>query len=665
MHAAHEILGEDEIAATPEIRIVHLTAQEKQRETVAEALRNCDFNYRLKTVGDRSALMAILNTETPDLILSNLAFPDFNGIEALEWTRRHHSSLPFVLIVDNPDPKISAEAIEYGISAILQEDMMHELAELIRELVHGGNTRIHEGTLSLNLEETFASALSNTRDMVVITDPGGRILFVNRAFEQQTGFTLKEVEGENPRILNSGSQHSDFYKILWSTILSGRVWSGEFINRKKDASLYPEESTITPVRNAAGHMVAFVAVKRDLSEKRRLEEDLRLSNKMEALGRMAGGIAHNFNNLMTAAMASTDIVLFRDRLSLEDRLEFDNIRDVLAKASALTKHLLSMSAHQYFRWERIEFHQFIETQLEVFRQLLPENIDLSFSDDAGGAEIQGDREHLSQALVNIILNARDAMPDGGRIHIRCRSLYLDGDQKDMERQTPGNYIALDIEDEGQGMEPKRLMRALDPFFTTNDSRGRIGLGLNIVHGIVQQHQGSLEIQSSIDHGTRITICIPRAEPIGDSSEDEEDFKISGRNQPRSEKLSAIKRKAKNLGPILIVEDEAPLRLAMLKILKSLDFKGVAVADAQSALEMIEEGLRPQLVISDVQLPGMKGTELLRELRSRSFDVPFLFCSGFSQEDLARDAHKFENSAFLSKPFHAEELASAIREILGA
>lgn len=660
--------SDQHITRSRPLSILHLVEQPSEAEAVVTVLEGADFDYEMSQISERPAFVEALDTAPPDIVLSELSLSSWSGLDALEWTRKRHPSPIFILLSQSLEAELSAEATRLGLSAWLRHDRISMLPEVIGRVLEAQREGTQNKDLLGEVQHIFAHALTQIWDMVVVTDCRGNIHYVNRAFEQRTGYTLEEVKGRNPRFLKGGTQRAAFYEDLWATLMAGRVWRGEFTNRRKNGELYPEESTITPVYSADGRLEAFVAVKRDVSERQTLEEDLRLAHKLEALGRMAGGIAHNFNNLMTAAQVSADLVFLNGPLSPENEREVENIREVLKKASTLTKHLLSMSSHQFYRWEHVSLCSFVEAQLEVLREFLPENIELLFVPNCGeGFDLRVDQEHLGQALVNIILNARDAMPEGGKIHLRCKGVSAGEDQRGTRLSSEQEYVVLEIEDEGPGMDPRTLSKAFDPFFTTREDRGQIGLGLSVVHGIVQQHGGYLEVDSALGTGTRFSIFLPGAKPeIKDPLTGDE--RLAQGNPARTASRRDHEKQDDETAAegclVLVIEDEAPLRVGMLRILKNLQLEGIAANDAEAALQMIEEGLRPQLVISDVKLPGMHGPELLRVLRKDSIEIPFLFCSGYSKEDLEDELRGVENSGFISKPFQAEELGAAIRKLLG-
>lgn len=642
------------------IRILLLASEGQNERKIRELLGGDD----IRREDSRNGARAALDSGAFDLIISDNSLPALQALEALRLVRERDRKVRFIAILDRLNTETSIELTKLGISAMLLSSQIEAIPDLLEDLFGAGRSDPPNLLLAPHLNRYLSVGLNRTWDMVLITNARGEILWVNRAFEERTGWERAEVIGQNPRILKGKEQTPGLYENLWATLLSGKVWRGSFINRRRNGEFYPEETTITPVRNAEGGLEAFVAVKRDVSERQHLEEDLRLAHKLDALGRMAGGIAHHFNNLMTAALASTEIIQLKMGPSEEFREEIDNIREVLGKASELTKHLLSMSSHQFYSWESLELNSFVEEELQKLRKVLPENILLDFKKTTSPLIIRADREHLAQALLNIMLNARDALPSGGHVELSCDRQEPQSAQ-DSGAEVP-EYARMIIADDGPGMDTKTLARAFDPFYTTREELGRVGLGLNIVHGIIQQHGGYLEVDSAPGRGSKFSIYLPLSEERNDEKQGLEAARIS---PPEADPEEATQEpegetpEEKTLAPILVVEDEAPLRRAMVRILSSLHFESVPVSSAEIALEVVDKGLKPLLIISDVKLPMMSGPELLRALRKKENPTPFLFCSGFSREDLDREFSDLERVNFISKPFNSQELEAAIQETL--
>ena len=339
------------------------------------------------------------------------------------------------------------------------------------------------------------SALTATANAVVITDTDMRIEWVNPAFTQLTGYDLEDVRGQNQRF-HSGEQDAAFYEELQRTVQSGSVWHGELLNRRKDGALYSEEMTITPVRGTSGTIAHFVAVKQDITERRRLEEQLRQSQRMEAVGQLASGVAHDFNNLLQAMLSLTQMLVAHH--SDPERLQADatELDHLVRRGAALTRQLLLFSRREPVRLERLDLNEVVRDGVTMLRRLLKAHVAIETFFAEGQLPVEADRGQLGQVLMNLAVNAGDAMPDGGRLAI--------------ETGSEGPMVWLKITDTGGGIPAAIRDHIFEPFFTTKGQGKGTGLGLSVVHGIVTQHGGAVTFECQEGQGTTFTVTLPRA-----------------------------------------------------------------------------------------------------------------------------------------------------------
>ena len=269
------------------------------------------------------------------------------------------------------------------------------------------------------------TAIEQSAEGVVITNTTGDIEYVNPAFTRITGYSREEVLGHNPRILKSGKQDPAFYQQLWATILKGEIWHGELINRRKDGKLYTEEMNIAPVRDARGEITHFIATKQDVTERKHLEEQFRQAQKMEAVGRLAGGVAHDFNNLLTIINGYSEMLL--DGLNSNDptRGHLEEIRKAGDRAASLTRQLLAFSRQQVLAPRVLDLNTLVADVEKMLRRLIGEDIDLAIVRDSALGQVKADPGQIEQILMNLAVNARDAMPQGGKLVIETANVDLD------------------------------------------------------------------------------------------------------------------------------------------------------------------------------------------------------------------------------------------------
>lgn len=499
------------------------------------------------------------------------------------------------------------------------------------------------------------TAVEQVADAIAVTDASGAIQYVNPAFSNLTGYDREEVLGQNPRILKSGRQDLAFYQALWAAITAGRNWKGTIVNKRKDGSLYVEETTISPVRNEEGEIVNFVAVKRDISERLRMEEErekleerVRSAQRLEAVGRLAGGVAHDFNNLLNVILGYGDLAL--QQLHPQDPLRA-NLQQMIAagqRAAALTRQLLAFSRRQALEPKVLNLNDLIRNLEKLLGRLIGEDIalELALAQDLG--RVLADPGQVEQVIMNLVVNARDAMPDGGKLLIETANVELDEAYAARHPEVePGQYVMLAVTDTGCGMTEAIMDRIFDPFFTTKDRDKGTGLGLSTVHGIVKQSGGSIWVYSEVGRGTTFKVYLPRTEM-----------------QPqRAAAQQAEVRPSEGGEHILVVEDEGSLRELMGDMLSRLGYRVTLAANGGEALLLVEEGLRPDLVITDVVMPHINGKQLVDRLRRTQPDLKVLYTSGYTANAIVHHGVLDPAMPFIQKPFGMQELSAQVQRAL--
>jgi PAS domain S-box-containing protein len=497
--------------------------------------------------------------------------------------------------------------------------------------------RIAEAALSAQ-----ASALDAAANAIVVTDTNGRVTWANRAFLGLTGYRMDEAIGQTQgTLVRSGHHPETFYREMWATILSGRVWQGEVVNRRKDGSTYEEEMTITPVFDDTGRVSQFVAVKQNVTERNHLRAELARAQRLESVGRLAGGIAHDFNNLLTVINSYAE--LGRVNLSPGDPLftQLHEIQQAGRRAAELTRQLLAFSRRQMLHPSSLDLNRIIEEMFRMLGRLIGEHIALHFHPAAGLWMARGDHGQVEQVIMNLAVNARDAMPDGGTITIDTANVTLGGGDDD--RVAPGDYVAIAVSDTGRGIPPEVRAHIFEPFYTTKPQGQGTGLGLSTVYGIVRQSGGTVEVTTS-DAGTCFRILLPRS---------------AGASARSSHAEAAGLRQGQ--GTLLIVEDDEAVRGLAASVAEIAGYAVITAENGPRALDLLRRH-RVDLVVSDIVMPGMPGTELARRAADVQPGVRFLFMSGYADEALARQLSDIQ-APLLGKPFTPAEFARMVGEML--
>jgi PAS domain S-box-containing protein len=492
------------------------------------------------------------------------------------------------------------------------------------------------------------TAIEQTPESVVITDTKGRILYVNPVFERVTGYSRAEVIGQNPRLLKSNRQDSAFYRQLWAKISAGEVWRGRFINKKKDGALFTEDAVIAPVRDEKGAVTNYIAIKRDISHELELEVQYRQTQKIDSIGRLAGGVAHDFNNILAVICGHTELALAQLSPDAPLRSNLECIQESAERAANLTRQLLAFARRQVIEPRRINLNELIVNLNKMLRRLIGEDIKLVTQTAPDLGQIKADPGQIEQVLLNLVVNARDAMPDGGTLTICTDNVTLDEDYARRHLVTPGDYVMVSVSDTGVGMTDEVKQHVFEPFFTTKEQGKGTGLGLATCFGIIQQSNGHIHSDSQVDKGTQFKIYLPRVRGLEDS--------ISSREVPVS--------LPQGTETILLAEDEPSLRQLMARVLRTQGYTVLEAADGHEALTLAQaNGAKIQLLLTDVIMPGLSGKTLAEWLGQVNPAVRVLFISGYINNNAVRDAMSRPGTFFLQKPFNPLDLTKKVREAI--
>jgi PAS domain S-box-containing protein len=617
-----------------------------------------------------------------------------------------------------------------------------------------------------------ATALEAAANPIIISRRDGTIVWVNKAFEELSGYTREEALGQSTRLLKAGQQSPSFYKNMWETILSGQRWRGELVNRRKDGTVYEEEMTITPVKNGAGDVTHFIAIKLDIAERKRaeericrlaqavensteliaianpdgrisfanhallqatgykdteiigeffgktlishnnppaldeeirartileggwrgeclgrrkddtdfpvflstgqikdsrglvigifgigqditdrkrLEEQLLVSQKMEAVGRLAGGVAHDFNNLLGVIVGYSDLVL--DAFPSEDprHQQLEQIKKAGLRATSLTRQLLTFSRKQVCQPVVLDINALVTDFNKMLRRMVGEDIEFTNALHQGLGQVKVDPGQIEQVIMNLVVNSRDAMPNGGKLIIETANVDLDEDYCLLHPSVqPGRYVMLAVSDSGSGMDAKTQARIFEPFFTTKEEGKGTGLGLAIVYGVVKQSEGHIWVYSELGKGTTFKIYFPRIDEPAQSA-------ATDRGEAGS---------LRGFETILLAEDSTLLRVLTCALLENNGYEVIAAENGIEAVKLAERCDRPiHLLLTDVVMPGMSGREVASYLTAKRPDMRVIYMSGYTNDVIAHHGVLDSGISFIEKPFSQETLMRKLREVL--
>ncbi len=494
----------------------------------------------------------------------------------------------------------------------------------------------------------LATAVDQAGEAVVVTARDGTIEYVNPAFERMSLHKAEDVRGKSPRILKSDRHEPDTYAEMWRTILGGDVWSGRLVNRRADGTSFEVDEVIAPVRAADGSITNFVALLHDVTREHQLEEEVRQAQKMEAVGRLAGGIAHDFNNLLTAVIGYAELIASALLRGERVNEEIDEILRAAKRAASLTQQLLAFSRRQVLKPRVLDLNEVVTGLARMLRRLIPENVTIHSALDPRIQPIKADPGQMEQVMLNLAINARDAMPGTGQLTLATECVTL-------QRTTlvghdgvpPGEYVRLSVRDTGHGMDAATLAHVFEPFFTTKGVGKGTGLGLATVYGIVRQSGGAIQVRSTVGQGTTVEMLFPTCAPVTEG--------VGARPSP-----VPISQPARTL---LLVEDEKSVRAVVSKVLRASGYLVLEASDGFEALSIVSQHLSTlDALITDVVMPRMSGPELVARVCAERPSLPVLFMSG--HVDAAVSGHELPTgAAFLPKPFEPDTLRRAVHNLL--
>ncbi len=475
------------------------------------------------------------------------------------------------------------------------------------------------------------------------------LVSANSTFLRMTGYDREEVLGRNSRFLQGPESDPVAVMALRDAIRDEREARVEILNYRKDGTPFWNAVSVAPVRTAAGRVTHFVGVQTDLTDLKRLEEQYRQSQKMEAVGQLAGGVAHDFNNLLTVMLGYSEVLLDRPDVSGEDQAMVREIRRAGERAAALTRQLLAFSRKQILAPQVVDLNALVTDMDRMVRRLIGADIDLALRLAPDLGRVRVDPGQMEQVLLNLILNARDAMPTGGKLTVETSNVDLDAPYAEQHADAkPGPYVLLAVTDTGLGMDEATRQHAFEPFFTTKPVGRGSGLGLATVFGIVRQSDGRVEAFSEPGRGTSMKVYLPRLTRASVA-------------EVRTPSTTGLPRGTET---VLLAEDEDAVRNLAALVLRAAGYTVLEAADGEAAWQACQAHAgRIDIVVTDVVMPRMGGRELAERVQARHPGARVLFNSGYTDDSAVRHGLEVESAAFLQKPFTPSRLARKVREVL--
>lgn len=633
----------------------------------------------------------------PDLIISDILMPVMDGYTLCKiWKSDDHlKNIPFIFYTATyTDPKDETFAKNLGADLfIIKPQEPNVIIETIKEIIEKDHVvqsaqyqplgsemeffrqyneilfrKLEKKVLDLELlnrrlnqeieehkqteEKLFKLSQSIEESPVafVLMDVNGNLEYVNPQFFRISGYAPRNMIGLNVKSLQpTGSQTDDFQE-AWESVGADNIWRGEMQIKKQDGECFWAYLTLLPLKNPEGRVNSMMMIMEDTSEKRQLEAQLIQSQKLEGIGQLAGGVAHDFNNILTAIIGYAQLVYLNMQSDDTNRGHIKHILDYSEKAATITKSLLAFSRKQTTNLSCFNVNDLISDFQKLLLRLMPENIEIQTQFTSQKLSVLVDQVQLEQVIMNLATNARDAMPDGGLIIIATNMTEIDQEFiKSNGYGRTGSYAQITMADMGRGMNRQTLDKIFEPFFTTKEPGKGTGLGMTIVYNIVSRHNGFITVESEPGKGTRVRILLPIVQAAEDvnGSKTEEYIEQGGART------------------ILVAEDDSGIRDLITTILTERGYEVIGVADGVEAVKQFSENReKVSLVMLDGIMPKKNGREAYREIRAMKPDVKVIFMSGYLENMLDFDHLMEREIHFLQKPVLPLDILKKIQELLG-
>lgn len=626
-------------------------------------LRQAKIPFQAKRVETKGAFLEALNEFYPDIILSNFNVPHFSALEALSLLKEMSIKTPFIFYSDLLSKEVVAECMKKGAADHIFKSSFERLPPAVLNILEKTESRRTKEEAIAALRESekkYRELIENANDVLYTLDLSGRFTSLNRTGERLTGYTRYEALQMNFADVIDPNDVEWVRQRLAKNIQGAELPNFELEIIAKDGRRVTLDISSRVIRQD-GIVVGIQGIGRDVTERKRVEQALiesekllQQSQKMEAIGTLTGGVAHDFNNLLTAILGNTQLAL--RKIKPEDPLHtrLTEIEKAGNRAAELTRKLLAFSRRQHLKRRTINLNDTIPEIMKLIERIIGEDVEISVSYAPNLYAVYADPTQIEQVIMNLSVNARDAMSQGGLLTIKTCNVDLDESYcREFPYVQPGKYVQISVSDSGSGMNKETLSHIFEPFFTTKAPGKGTGLGLSMAYGIVKQHDGHIHAYSELDNGTTFKIYLPASE-----------------ESVETETETILSPSVGGSETILIAEDEESLRNLLKDILEGLGYRVLAAKDGEEAIEIfVENRERIDMLLFDVVMPRMNGVEAYERIRALNAGIPLILLTGYSAETVQSRFVKPERSAeeigatVIQKPYSVDVVGRKVREVL--
>jgi len=628
------------------VRILLLEDNDADAELVEVELRRAGLDFTARRVVTRPDFERALREFHPDIIVFDHQLPQFSGVAALELASALAPHAPFILLTGSLDEETAVEYMKAGAADYILKGRLTRLGPAVR----GALERERMKRQLREREEYFKSLIEQAMDIIAVLDADGAVRYASPSVLPLLGYGAEELVGQHILDLVHPDDVGPALRVFAEGVATGQ--GGRLLGlqvRHRDGS-YRSLEAIGRYLLDDPVVRGVVINARDVTERRSLERQLLQAQKMEAVGRLAGGIAHDFNNILTAIFGYADLLTEEFPAGSPARQDLEEIRKAATRASALTRQLLAFSRQQVLAPMVLSVNDLVDDVDKMLRRLVGEDVELRLNLARDAGNVRADSGQLQQVIMNLVVNARDAMPTGGKLVIETADAELTEQYAEMHQAViPGRYVMLAVSDTGVGMDAQTKARIFEPFFTTKEKGKGTGLGLSTVYGIVKQSGGYVWVYSEPGHGTTFKLYLPRVDaPAEPQAPPRETATLTGTET------------------ILLAEDDEILRPLTKGLLTKLGYTVLDAKSAEQALAVAGARQGPiHLLVADVVMPGASGRELARRLAQSRPETRVLYVSGYTDDAIVHHGMLDPGLKFLQKPFTPAALARKVREVLDA
>jgi len=627
------------------LRVLLVEDSEEDALLLVRELKRGGYEPTFERVDTAPAMLAALERERWDLVVGDHSMPAFSSTAALALLRERGLDVPFICVSGTISEDQAVAAMKAGASDYFAKGQLKRLLPAIERELREAKAR---AALRAS-EASYGTLVEHAPVGIYRSTPQGKVLSVNGAVVRMLGYDSAAEVLRLDMARDVYADPAERQRLVDRDTYTDRQYDDvEATWKRKDGHLLTVQLSVRAVRNGAGHVEYYETFVRDVTDQRRLQQQLLQSQKMEAVGRLAGGIAHDFNNLLTVITSYSDLLL--EDLGTDDpkRSDVEQVRKAADGAAALTRQLLAFSRQQVVEPRVVSLNAVVESLQKILHRVLGEDVELATTPGPDLGAVRADVGQLEQVLMNLAVNARDAMPTGGKLTIETGNVEHDpafarGHGAAAVRQ----FVMLAVTDTGVGMDEATKARIFEPFFTTKALGKGTGLGLATVYGIVQQSGGFIWVYSEPDHGTTFKIYLPRVDAPAERAA-----------------VAAVAPVARGTETVLLAEDAAAVRAVARQVLERQGYTVLEAPDGELALHLAQRHSGPiHLLLTDVVMPGMSGRQLADRLAHARPDIKVLYASGYTDDSVVRHGVLEEGTPYLQKPFTPESLARKVRDVL--